>query len=94
MDDLGSRTLRAERGGGARLEMISFPLRAAGPEPLSVLAVGAHPDDIEIAAGGTLLTLAERHPGHAGQVRPADRRAEAAGRGPRGGPRLHPGCRP
>ena len=30
--------------------------------PLSLLAVGAHPDDIEIGAGGMLLSLAESRP--------------------------------
>jgi LmbE family N-acetylglucosaminyl deacetylase len=42
-----------------------LPLHLGGPAggSLSVLAIGAHPDDIEIAAGGTLLTLAERHAG-------------------------------
>jgi LmbE family N-acetylglucosaminyl deacetylase len=43
--------------------VISFPLAAPAGRRLSVLALGAHPDDIEIAAGGTLLSLAERHPG-------------------------------
>jgi len=28
------------------------------PEPLDVIAVGAHPDDVEIGCGGTLATLA------------------------------------
>jgi len=42
-----------------------LPLQFAPPpgRPLSVLAIGAHPDDIEIGAGGTLLTLAESQPG-------------------------------
>ena len=30
------------------------------PEPLDVIAVGAHPDDVEIAVGGTLAMLAQK----------------------------------
>jgi LmbE family N-acetylglucosaminyl deacetylase len=37
--------------------------RPSGADSLSVLAIGAHADDIEIGCGGTLLTLAETHPG-------------------------------
>jgi len=60
-----------------------LPLHLAMPSgrPLSVLAIGAHPDDIEIGAGGTLLALGESHPGL--QIRyivltgTAERQAEA-----------------
>ena len=38
--------------------MLSLPLNAPPGESLSVLAIGAHPDDIEIGAGGLLLGLA------------------------------------
>jgi LmbE family N-acetylglucosaminyl deacetylase len=43
--------------------MITLRIESSADAPMSVLAIGAHPDDIEIAAGGTLLSLAERHPG-------------------------------
>jgi LmbE family N-acetylglucosaminyl deacetylase len=43
--------------------MITLRLDPGAEAPLSVLAIGAHPDDIEIAAGGALLSLAGRHPG-------------------------------
>jgi len=43
--------------------MLPLLLTAPPDRPLSVLAIGAHPDDIEIGAGATLLALAEAQPG-------------------------------
>ena len=41
-----------------------LPLSFPGPHdaPLRILCLGAHSDDIEIGAGGTVLTLLRRHP--------------------------------
>lgn len=41
----------------------SAALLEGAPRPLSILCLGAHPDDIEIGAAGTLLTLASQRPG-------------------------------
>lgn len=35
-------------------------MSASSPEPLDVIAVGAHPDDVEIAVGGTLASLVKQ----------------------------------
>jgi LmbE family N-acetylglucosaminyl deacetylase len=43
--------------------MLSLQLTRPAGRALSVLAIGAHPDDIEIGAGGALLSLAESQPG-------------------------------
>jgi LmbE family N-acetylglucosaminyl deacetylase len=43
--------------------MLALNLSIPSGRPLAVLAIGAHPDDIEIGAGGTLLGLAESQPG-------------------------------
>ena len=43
--------------------MLPLHLLVPRDRTLSVLAIGAHPDDIEIGAGGMLLGLAESQPG-------------------------------
>lgn len=61
--------------------MLPLRLARSATGPLSVLAIGAHPDDIEIGAGGTLLSLAASQPGlrahYAVLTGTADRQAEA-----------------
>ncbi len=38
---------------------------ALPPGPLRILCLGAHPDDLEIGCGGTILRLLDEHPGSA-----------------------------
>ena len=42
--------------------MLRLSLNGAQNTAFTVLCLGSHSDDIEIGCGGTLLTLAERHP--------------------------------
>lgn len=42
--------------------MLNLQLSQSDHEPLRILCLGAHSDDIEIGCGGTLLELLERHP--------------------------------
>jgi LmbE family N-acetylglucosaminyl deacetylase len=46
-----------ETGAQSRVKALNF---AADDRPLTVLCLGSHSDDIEIGAGGTILTLATR----------------------------------
>ena len=42
--------------------MISFNLDVSRSDPLRVLCLGCHSDDIEIGCGGTILRIVERYP--------------------------------
>ena len=44
---------------GIRIETVMLPLQLQSIQdrPLSILCLGAHPDDIEIGCGGTILKL-------------------------------------
>ena len=42
--------------------MLELPLRRAPHQPLTVLCLGAHSDDIEIGCGGTILRLIPLYP--------------------------------
>ncbi|MEN7342622.1 MAG: PIG-L deacetylase family protein [Pseudomonadota bacterium] len=41
--------------------MLSLPLKKSSDDPINVLCLGAHCDDIEIGCGGTILNLKSRY---------------------------------
>ena len=43
--------------------MMRLKLEAGASGALQILCLGCHSDDIEIGCGGTILKLAEEHPG-------------------------------
>ncbi len=43
--------------------MLSLPIQNGTREPLKVLCLGAHSDDIEIGCAGTIMSLVRSHPG-------------------------------
>src|SRR3954463_7529765 len=63
--------------------MVPLGIAGSSREPLAILCLGAHADDIEIGAGGAILTLLERHPGSRvlWVVFSADAQREAEARG-------------
>src|SRR5258708_23015214 len=64
--EIVERALRcAPEGYGDYLDssMMHLSLDTAGHPGPTILCLGSHSDDIEIGCGGTLLHLAQRHPG-------------------------------
>ncbi len=55
-----SGTLQARPGLGGQRENYVTTDQPELPETLDVIAVGAHPDDVEIAVGGTLASMVRR----------------------------------
>jgi LmbE family N-acetylglucosaminyl deacetylase len=43
--------------------MLNLPIQNGAREPLKVLCLGAHSDDIEIGCAGTIMNLVRSHPG-------------------------------